>query len=139
MSLYVLDTDTLTLYERAHPVVTQKVAGHDPADVVIAVITVEEQLTGWYTFLRGAKTPVKVAAAYDRLLQAVKFLGSLPILPFNAAAIGRYQNLQSLKLNVGKQDLRIAAIALEHGAVVVTRNLRDFQRVPGLTVEDWTV
>jgi tRNA(fMet)-specific endonuclease VapC len=44
-----------------------------------------------------------------------------------------------MKLNAGKMDLRIGAIALEHGAIVVTRNLRDFQRIPNLTAEDWSV
>ena len=44
-----------------------------------------------------------------------------------------------MKLNVRANDLRIAAIALENSAIVVSRNLRDFQRVPGLQVEDWSV
>ena len=51
----------------------------------------------------------------------------------------RFDRLTALKLNVRKMDLRIAAMAFEHGAVVVTRNVRDFKRVPGLLVEDWTV
>ncbi len=51
----------------------------------------------------------------------------------------RYQKLVKQKLNVGKMDLRIAAIALDQNAVVVSRNMRDFQRVPGLVVEDWTL
>jgi predicted nucleic acid-binding protein len=38
---------------------------------------------------------------------------------------------------IGKIDLRIAAIALEQKAPVVSRNLRDFRRVPNLAVEDW--
>ena len=41
------------------------------------------------------------------------------------------------KLNVGGMDLRIAAIALENNATVVTRNVVDFQRIPGLLIEDW--
>ncbi len=50
----------------------------------------------------------------------------------------RYERLRTAHRNVGKNDLRISAIALEHGATVVTRNSRDFKQVPGLTIEDWS-
>jgi tRNA(fMet)-specific endonuclease VapC len=73
------------------------------------------------------------------LVEAVLALARLPILPYTQAAIVRYESLLRMKLNVGKNDLRIAAIALEHGAAVVTRNVRDFGRVPQLAVEDWSV
>ncbi len=43
------------------------------------------------------------------------------------------------KHNIGGNDLLIAATALESGATVVTRNLRDFGRVPGLLVIDWSI
>ena len=56
---------------------------------------------------------------------------------FSEPAIIRYNALLALKLNVGKMDLRIAAIALEANATVITRNLRDFERVPGLACENW--
>lgn len=61
-----------------------------------------------------------------------------PILDFDAAAAGEYQSLSEARLRVGTMDLRIAAIALAHNALLVSRNLADFQRVPGLKVEDWT-
>lgn len=52
-------------------------------------------------------------------------------------AIDRYENLKAMNLNVRKMDLRIAAIVLDHGATLATRNLRDFQRVPGLRTISW--
>jgi tRNA(fMet)-specific endonuclease VapC len=43
-----------------------------------------------------------------------------------------------MKLNVGKNDLRIASIAQVNNAIVVKRNVRDFNRIPGLQIEDWS-
>lgn len=66
-------------------------------------------------------------------------LGRWRILPYTESAIARVAGLKALRLNVRLMDLRIAAVALENQAVVVTRNRRDFGRVPGLGVEDWSV
>src|SRR5205085_5775091 len=98
-----------------------------------------EQLTGWYSKLRRAKSVGETAAAYQHLTGSVHALSRLQILTFSEPAILRFQDLERLKLNIDRMDLRIAAIVLEQGAVLVTRNLRDFQRVPGLQLEDWTV
>lgn len=138
MSFYILDTDVTTLLRGGHPVVLARSRAVSAADVGVSVVRVEEQLTGWYTYLRKARRTDQVEKAYRELAVAVRFFAQVRVVDFDAAAIARYQTLQGLKLNVGKFDLKIAAIALEVGAVVVTRNVRDFGRVPSLAVEDWT-
>jgi tRNA(fMet)-specific endonuclease VapC len=61
------------------------------------------------------------------------------VLTYTKADMARFRELKALRLNVGPNDLRIAAIALGYGAMVVTRNMRDFERIPGLRCEDWSV
>jgi tRNA(fMet)-specific endonuclease VapC len=70
---------------------------------------------------------------------ALVSLARFQILSFTEPAILRYEDLYGLKLQVPKMDLRIAAVVLECGGTVVTRNQRDFQRVPGLRIVDWSV
>jgi tRNA(fMet)-specific endonuclease VapC len=62
----------------------------------------------------------------------------MQILSFTESAIHARNDLKRLKLNVGVKDLGIAAIALENNATLVTRNRQDFQRIPGLQIEDWS-
>jgi tRNA(fMet)-specific endonuclease VapC len=138
MSLYVLDTDTLQLFQDGHPEVVSRVRAVAPSDRAISVITVEEQLSGWYAQLRQAKRPERLAWAYRRLAALVRFLSQVQIVDFDEAAIQRCEQLKRLKLKVRKMDLRIAATVLERGAILVTRNVRDFQQVPALHIEDWS-
>lgn len=63
----------------------------------------------------------------------------MQILSYTESAIDRYEGLRRRKLGVKANDLRIAAIALENSAIVVTRNRADFGRVPALQIEDWSV
>ena len=137
MSLFVLDTDTLTLLQRRIPIVCERAAAH-ATETAITVLTVEEQLSGWYGLLRKAKKPARLIEAYRSLAENVRFLSQLRILDYDEPALSRYEELKRQKLNIGKFDLRIAAVALHHGAIMVTCNVRHFQRVPGLQLEDWS-
>jgi tRNA(fMet)-specific endonuclease VapC len=139
MSLYVLDTDILTLDRQGHALVHQRISSHPPAELAITVISVEEVLSGWYTLLRRARQPPQLARGYRELIDSIEYLSRWHILAFPEPAIARYDQLQAAKIQVRRMDLRIAAITLENGGILVTRNLRDFQRVPGLVVENWAV
>lgn len=138
MSLFVLDTDTLTLFDRGHAMVAARIAEHPPATIAISVVTVEEQLSGWYGQLRQAKSPDRLAWAYRRLAANLRFLRHAQILDYDEGAIQRYEELKRMRLKVRKMDLQIAATALQHGGTVVTCNVHDFRKVPGLPVEDWS-
>jgi tRNA(fMet)-specific endonuclease VapC len=138
MNLYVLDTDTLQLYQDGNPKVVTRVRAVDPGERAISVVTVEEQLSGWYTQLRQAKDDQRLAWAYRRLAATVRSLAKVQIVDFDEPAIRRYEELRKLKLKVRKMDLRIAATVLERDAILVTRNVRDFRQVPGLRIEDWS-
>jgi tRNA(fMet)-specific endonuclease VapC len=138
MSLYVLDTDCLTLLLHGHTEICQQAATHDPADLAITIVTVEETLTGWYSQIRRAKKDGQLIRAYAALQQAVEFTSRVRILPMNLEALTGYHELRSAKPRLGANDLRIAAIVLIHDAILVTRNMRDFKGILGLQLEDWS-
>ena len=59
------------------------------------------------------------------------------MLPFDDEAAATFDALESLRLRIGTMDLKIAAICLAHDATLLTRNLVDFEKVPGLKAENW--
>jgi tRNA(fMet)-specific endonuclease VapC len=89
MSLYILDTDTLSLYQRGLPGLVARVDAQDPGELAITVITVEEEITGWYTLLRQVRSPDEIVRAYERLGQAIPLLARWQILPMSLPALMR--------------------------------------------------
>ena len=138
MSLYVLDTDTLSLWLRGQPSVCQRILAHDPTDLCTTIVTIEEILSGWYTQIRRARNDEDMARAYTALQQTVEIGSRIPIVAFDLAAIQRFNALRKQRRRVGTNDLKIAAMVMEHAAVLVTRNQSDFGKVPGLQFEDWS-
>lgn len=135
---YVLDTDILTLYQEGDPNVVRNVQARPLDQLAVTIISVEQQLTGWYTKLRRATKNDQLARAYKRMTDAVRFLVRFDILTFSEPAITRYEGLRAVHRRLDKSDLRIAAIVLELGETLVTRNTRDFQQISGLAIEDWS-
>ena len=137
MSLWVLDTDTVSLLLRGHPGVTARVAGQPSEHLALTIITVEELLSGWHARIRRAITDESMERAYLALQQSVEFAAQVQLLPFDISAISRFHQLRRLHRRVGSNDLRIAAITLENGATLVTRNASDFSFIDGLRTENW--
>lgn len=138
MSLYVLDTDHVTLFFRGHAEVVARVLSTPEDQRAVTVPGVEEQLRGWFTAVRKARQAEDLARAYEGLFQVIEMAKTFNVLPFTRAAVDRYLDLRSELRRLGKQDLAIAAIALEFDGTLVTRNRQDFEQVPNLRVEDWS-
>jgi tRNA(fMet)-specific endonuclease VapC len=134
MAVFLLDTDILSLYQRNHVQVLAALTDHASDPVAVSTITLEEQFSGWSGLARSAKTHQQQEQAARLLAAIVASWNRFALVPITEPALRRFEQLVRMKLNVRYNDLRIAAIALEMGATVVTRNGRDFGRVPGLAM-----
>lgn len=138
MSMFVLDTDHYSLFQHGSAEVARRVRSIPSEQLAITIITAEEQLTGWYTQVRKARDPEKLAHAYEGLFSIVESLKRMSVLPYTSAAIRRHVQLRKSLRRIGTHDLAIAASVLEVDGILVTRNLNDFEKVPQLRIEDWS-
>jgi tRNA(fMet)-specific endonuclease VapC len=97
----------------------------------------EEQMRGWLAEINRRPDPHKQVPAYERLLRLFEFLREWVVVPFDERAADEVHRLRKQRIRIGTQDLKIAGIALVQDALLLSANLRDFGRVPGLRVEDW--
>lgn len=137
MPLYLLDTDHITLLQHNNARLLARCSKEDEADVVVSIISYEEQFRGWLNLISKAKTPDRFDSAYLSLSEFERFYCRFRLLSFDAKAAYIYESLRKLHRRSGKMDLRIAAIALSINATLVTRNTQDFISIANLRLENW--
>ncbi len=131
---YLLDTNTCIGYlNRRNQNILQNLSGRSPTEIMLCDVVKFELYYGAY---RSSRQQQNLA-----LLE--RFFGASQSLPFDgdsAIACGRIRTkLESQGTPIGAYDLQIAAIALAYDLILVTHNLREFNRVENLKLEDWEI
>ena len=129
--MFLLDTNTLIYFFKGQGNVAERLFAVPPGDVTISSVSLYEIEVG----IAKSEQPTKRRRQFDT------FLAVVSLLPFDssaarAAATVRV-DLEKRGLPIGPLDNLIAGVALAHRATLVTRNTREFSRVPNLAITDW--
>ena len=140
---FLLDTDHLSILHRQNqPECDRLVARLEqipPDDVGTTIISFHELMKGWMAYLNQSRTSDRTVRAFAELERLWRSFIKINVVSYGQDAEQRFVELRKQGIRIGTMDLRIACVALVTDSVVVTRNVVDFQIVPGLRVEDWTV
>ena len=137
--MHLLDTDTLTHLHAGHPRVIDRLRNVDDSIVGTTVITKGELLRGRIDFLLKAANGRDVWRAQQWLTRTEELLAQILIVPFDENAAKEFDRLRANKAyrKIGRADLLIASIALANQAILVTRNVRHFRQVHGVSLVNW--
>ena len=128
---YLLDTNTVIALMKNNASVCSQVRRVGYSELRICA-PVEAEL--WF----GVHKSSRVVENRQRLLTLLSWLPSLPFSSVAAPCFGEIRaTLARQGQPIGPYDLQIAAIALAHGLILVTHNTHEFNRVPGIHLEDW--
>lgn len=129
---YMLDTNIcIFAMKKKSDNIIRNIITHDPDELCISSITYAELVHG-----------VEKSQAVDKNRMALTlFLSNISIIPFGDKAAEMYgevrAKLESKGTPIGPMDMLIAAHAKSMECIMVTNNMREFQRVEGLALEDW--
>jgi len=130
----LIDASVLIGFERGQTAIEQRLSGREDEEFFLSVVTASELLHG----VHRAKAP-DVRAKRSAFVEAV--LSRFPLLSVDLPTARTHSQLwaelASTDRMIGPHDLWIAAACVAHGLTLVTGNVREFQRVPGLAIESW--
>ena len=139
--MLILDTDHISVLELANSVERARLIHRlnqvGKEAVVTTIISYEEQSRGWLAYVARARSVADQVDAYQKLSRHLETYRRLTVLDFEQQAAKHFERLTSNRIKIGTLDLKIAAITLANEATLLSRNLKDFEKVPALDVQNW--
>lgn len=130
--MYLIDSDTLVFYMRGDPTVIRKIASLAAGSMAMSVISLGE-------LFYGAQESKSV---HDPIAQVRRLAGIIPVLGLEAKTMEVYAvikaRMESRGTRLDDMDILIASTAISMRYTLVTHNARHFERIDGLSFEDWT-
>jgi tRNA(fMet)-specific endonuclease VapC len=139
--MYILDTDHLSVLDRGGAKsqrLVERLANVSSSQVVTSIISYEEQMRGWLSYVAKSQSLQQQVEAYKQLKRQLTNYCAIPILEFDEQATQEFQRLRKIYPRIGTMDLKIASVTLANKAVLLTRNSSDFGQIADLSIEDWT-
>ncbi|WP_427160016.1 type II toxin-antitoxin system VapC family toxin [Aliinostoc sp. HNIBRCY26] len=129
---YLLDTCVISDFVKGEEMTLKKLKSSNPKDIFISSLTVMEVK---YGLAINPQRAIKIQSLIETLLTTVT------IIPFGLTeaeqAAQIRSNLKKLGTPIGAYDVLIAATAITHNHILVTSNIREFQRIASLQIENW--
>lgn len=138
--MVAFDTDVFTRLTHGDAAILARIMSIAPVDRGLPIVVAEEIVRGRLNSIHQASAgrgSMRIERAYDLLQATLEVLRPLTMLAYSTQAEALFQTWRQQKLRVGTKDLRIGAICIDHGAKLITRNVRDYGQIPGLDLEVW--
>jgi tRNA(fMet)-specific endonuclease VapC len=140
---YLLDTDHLSIIQKStgqdYQFLSARMEQIPISDFAVSVVTVHEQFLGSSTYISRARNSADIVRGYKFMEKLVWSFRTIPVLGFDDRAAAIFSSIQLQRVKVATMDLRIASIAIAHELTLLTRNDRDFMKIPGLVTANWTI
>lgn len=140
--MILLDTDHTTFLkypdsERGRRLMDRLNAAPASEVIGVSIVTVEERMRGWLAVIAREKSALRQVLGYRELALLFEFYEAFEVVPFDETTARQFDDLRGQKLRIGSMDLKIGATALVNNALLLSANLTDFERVPGVRVANW--
>lgn len=141
--MFLLDTNHISVWQRGEGKeferLLTRLEKHTGDEIFVSIVSFHEMVNGWDAYIAKRCGSESLVRAYFEFENILRDFSSMQLLPFDSKSAEVLDQLMKQKLCVGSMDLRIAAIAIANQMALLTQNTVDFERVPGLQLEDWLV